>query len=385
MNRAFAPGAGKPVDVWLPEQRHGAVVVVNVGDVTVLVDDTPPPGSEPLELAPGESIPWDADRALTLAVGDLEPTPGAVLVTENTGQSSGARAIAQAILAQGLAVDIAQAISVAGVPAIDRPQVLMPTTSATIPSGQTWLSGALDVSAYATAIVQLAAVGAGTSTPEQVTAELRWLTDDGATIIATDRITLWLAPGGGAQTWCLQAPAWGSRLQLAVTVPATLTTTSVTLGASVVGSFRDRPAGRSVVTSAGAWGGDLTSTARPRMSPAVRVFSVAGIPSGKTWRDAFSPGWPGSQLTINAQTSIALTGAMAFNLLAINDLQQIDAVASWTLPSGTQRWSWTINTPPDTAIGFSLPNTGGVATGSWDVEAVWATTPVGLPGVLLDA
>lgn len=385
MNRAFAPAAGRPVDVWLPGQQHPDAVVVNVGDVVVLLDDTPPPGSEPLELAPGESIPWDAGRGLSLAVGDLEPTPGRVLVTDNTGQSSGARAIAQAILEQGLAVDIAQAISVAGVPAIDRPVVLLPATSGTIPRGTSWLSGALNVAAYATCVVQLAASGTGTTTPEQLTAELRWLTEDGATVIATDRVTLWLAPAGaGAQTWCLQAPAWGARLQIAVSVPSGLTTTSVSLIAQVVGSFRDRPAGRSVVTPACPWGADLTSSSRARMSPAVLVCT-ATVPTGKVWRDVLSPSWPGERLTLNVQTVNALTGDMAFNLFGVNDAQAIDAVASWTLKSGERRWSWTVDTPPDMAVGFSLPNPSGAASGSWDVEAVWSSTPVGLPGVLLSA
>ena len=381
MNRSYPIEAGRPVDVWIPGRTHTAVVVVNTGDVVVLVDDTPPPGSAPLELAPGESIPWDANRALSLAVPDWSD-PGEVLVTENQGESSGARAIARAIIAQGLAVDVAQAISLAGVPAIDRPVVLLPTQSATITRGTLWLSGAVDVGAYATAVVQLSVRGVGTTTPEQVTAELRWLTEDGVTTIATDRVVLWLDPGGGTQTWCLQAPAWGARLQLAVLVPATLTTTSVVLGASVIGSFRDRGIGRSVVTAPGAWGGTVTSTSRPMISPAVRVWSRI-IPTGAVWRDSISPAWPGVKLTLNVQTITPLSSDLSMQVWAVNDAQVVDTIASWTMGAGAKRWTWALDTPPDTAVGFYLVNTGGAASSQVDVEAIWSQAPVSLPGVLL--
>ena len=170
-------------------------------------------------------------------------------------------------------------------------------------------------------------------------------------------------------------------MQLAVTVPSGITTTSAMLTASVIASFRDRGVGRSVVTAAGAWGANVTSTSRPRMSQAVRVFSRSALAVGQTWRDAISPAWPGSRLTINAQTVATLTAEGVLNLFAINDLQAIDAVASWTLAAGARRWTWTIDTPPDTALGFSLTSPG--STGAWDIEAVWSETPVSLPGSLL--
>lgn len=381
MNRRVTPTDGAPVDVWQPGRTHPTVVVLCEGPGPVLLDDEPAPGSgAPLTLAPGDSVQWQQDRALTVAVPD-GAAPSSVIVSENPGQPTPATAIARAILAQGLAVDIASAISLAGVPAIDRPAVLLAPWAATIPAGITWLSGALDVAEYATVIVTAAVSGVDTTDPEQTQLELRWLTADG-TAISTDRVTVWLAPGGGGQTWSLQAPAWGAWLQLALTAPSGVTTSAVNLTTSVVGSYRERAAARSVVTAGGKWGGSVTSTSRPRMSQAVRVFSRAAIPSGETWRDAISPGWPGSRLTLNVQTNIALTGELAFNLLGINELQQVDAVASWTLGSGQRRWTWTVDTPPDTALGFSLPNTGGPASGTWEVEAVWAATPIGLPGAV---
>ena len=384
MNRRVTPADGAPVDVWQPGRTHPTVVVLCEGPGPVLLDDEPAPGSgAPLTLAPGDSVQWEQDRALTVAVPD-GADPSSVIVSENPGQPTPATAIARAILAQGLAADIASAISLAGVPAIDRPAVLLAPWSATIPAGTMWLSGALDVGAYATTIVTAAVHGTGTSAPEQTTLELRWLAGDGTTVIATDRVTLWLAPGGGGQTWALQAPAWGAWLQVAVTAQPGVTTTAVNLTLSVVGSFREKPAARSVVTAGGTWGGDVTSTSRPRMSQAVRVFSRGPIPSGQTWRDALSPAWPGGRLTINAQTTLPLSSPGVLNLLGINDAQQVDAVASWTLAAGAQRWTWTIDTPPDVALGFSLPNAGGFTSGSWDIEAVWAATPIGLPGTLAD-
>ena len=390
MNRRVQLGAGGAVDVWLPGQLHAAAVVVNVGSAVVELDDTPPPGTAGLELPPGESIAWDANRGLSITAG---PSGGEVIVTDNGSPTSGARAIARSMLEEGLAADIASAISLAGVPAIDRPAVLMPATTATIPRGTTWLSGSMDVSSYATCIVTVAARrNVASPTPAQVTAELRWLAEDGVTIIATDRVSLWLDQAGSSQTWCLQAPAWGSRLQLAVSVPstygvipATYPVASVVLGASVVGSYRDRPRGCSVVTPAGAWGGTTTSTFRGHLSASGTTMNTPAIGPGDSWRDAISPAWPGERLTLTVQApGGALSASVELSLLVVRTDSVVDTVASWTLATGQSRWTFVVDTPPDVALLVQARPAAGSPDVLLEVEALWSATPIGLPGPLLD-
>lgn len=392
MGRRYPLSAGQAVDVWRPGVTHAGALVVNEGPGVVWLDTDPAPGTAPMPLSPGDSVPWDANRGLSLTADQLRAT--SVLVTDNSGQPSPATAIARAILEQGLAIDIASAISLAGVPAIDRPAVLLAPTTATVPRGVTWLSGSLDVSSYATCIVTLAARKSGTGTPAipaQVTAELRWLAEDGVTVIATDRKSLWLDPAGSSQTWCLQAPAWGSRLQLAVTVPdtygvvpATYPYAGVVIGASVVGSYRDRPAGCSVVTPAGAWAGGVSSTFRGHLSASATTLNSPAIPAGTAWRDAISPAWPGERLTLTVQAPGGpLADPVDLALLVVRADSVVDTVAAWPLAVGSSRWVLGFDTPPDVALLLQARPASGSPV-LLEVETLWSKTPIGLPGTLLN-
>jgi hypothetical protein len=104
--------------VYLPGRPHPAVTVVNQGPDTVYLSDTDmPTGGVGYPLRPLSTVLWDQDRALYMATAGSDTAN--VIVMSNSGAVFDASAIASQILDQGLGTNIAQSISVKGVPLID--------------------------------------------------------------------------------------------------------------------------------------------------------------------------------------------------------------------------------------------------------------------------
>lgn len=385
-SRAYSIVPGVSRDVWLPQQRHGAAVVrVQTGDV--LLEDEPNSGGVGgLPAGVGDAIPWDADRPLTITAAG--GTVASVLVVDNTNP------------VQPGAVSIAREISVAGVPAIDRPATLLAATSATAAAfGGSWTSDVLPVDSYATVLVTVSVAPNNL----QVTAaaallELRWTDDDGA-VITTDRIALWLAPRlpigggfyapGGAQTWLIRSPSLGSGLQLDVTTAATVATQPVTVTASVVASYRAADRAVSVVTATGTrWKGPTevatiqVADHRGSLSPSVSIGTKTLV-AATSWREPITPAWPGRRLTLYVEADSTLSADVPLFVWGLDqDTAEVYSLASVTLTSGASRWTFTIDTPADTAVGFSLPAQAAIVGKAVTIATSWSDVPVGLPGAI---
>lgn len=115
-------------------------------DVLYLSDTGNPAGAFPLN--PGSTIQWDGGKPLYLSV--LGTAVVTAYVMPNGGNLTDATAIASAIIAQGLAQDIAQEISISGAPPIDSSRVPIASFShVTVPANQMkQISGYIDVSKY---------------------------------------------------------------------------------------------------------------------------------------------------------------------------------------------------------------------------------------------
>lgn len=116
--------------------------------------------------AAGGSLTWDADRPLYLSAGAGHTTT--VVVDDNSSSTvSSPTDLANAIIAAGLASDIAQQVNVMGVPPIDAPVELV-TYTGTINGLRTFLGNLapIDVSRYQSvrAYVNISDISAGNDT-----------------------------------------------------------------------------------------------------------------------------------------------------------------------------------------------------------------------------
>lgn len=124
MSNTFTVGPNGPttgsagVAIYQPGRPHPAVTIYNTGLVTVYLDHDNPliPATSGLPLSAGSSIPWDADLPLYVAC----PTSTTIVISDNGSIGTDASAVAAAIIAQGLAQDIADAVFLQGVPPVDK-------------------------------------------------------------------------------------------------------------------------------------------------------------------------------------------------------------------------------------------------------------------------
>lgn len=105
-----------------PGQYRNSFTIYNIGSTTVYLNtDTQPTGpTDGAPLSPGSVVPWDSGASLYAVC----PTAGSIFVSDNSGVPFDAGAIAEQILDQGLAQDIANAISITGTPPIDNLSVI---------------------------------------------------------------------------------------------------------------------------------------------------------------------------------------------------------------------------------------------------------------------
>lgn len=130
--RAIGPSGAA---IYLPNRPHPLVTIVNQGpDIAYLSSDDIPrdPWNEAHPLRVQSTIQWGEDQALYVA----SPTEGTtIVITQNAGQVFDASAIAGQILSQGLGANIAQQISLAGVPQIDAAESIVFQTFLTAGAG----------------------------------------------------------------------------------------------------------------------------------------------------------------------------------------------------------------------------------------------------------
>lgn len=119
-------GVDNVVPVY-PSGNQAALMLKNVGTVTLYLGSTAAVNATGYPLGVGSSIIWDAGRPLyAYAVNGL------LLVSENTGALFDAQAVASEIIAAGLAQDIADKIAIGGAPPINK-YTLLATYSDTLP------------------------------------------------------------------------------------------------------------------------------------------------------------------------------------------------------------------------------------------------------------
>lgn len=135
---------GLPTLVISP--RTDAVTVYNQSPISVYLSSEP--GNAGFELPPGSTLTWDAGQYL---YAFHKGTPGDIAditVLANAGVMNDTRALARAIVAEGLAPAIATEINALGVPSIDKPKTLCYETLKPVPSTTLVLVPRRDVSNY---------------------------------------------------------------------------------------------------------------------------------------------------------------------------------------------------------------------------------------------
>lgn len=121
------------------------VTITNTGTATAYLDsDQPDSTTSGQPLSAGSSLTWSKDQPLWT----VAPVATTLVVSENTGAIFDAGAIASQILAQGLADQIAAAINVVGVPAIESATVIVNQSTVTPSGANPGFAGIFDCSRY---------------------------------------------------------------------------------------------------------------------------------------------------------------------------------------------------------------------------------------------
>lgn len=185
-------------------------------DVLYLGSDGNPLGAFPLN--PGSTLQWDASKALYLSVQGTKPVTAYVL--PNGGQLTDATAIATAILNQGLANQIAQAVSAQGVPP-SNPHTALINSSQPIALNASMVLPTINVTKYQCVLLQvsdLQTVTTASPTPRFIICD--WMDDSGAFILTSDQFMITdtnNAPFGGLQVYTeYTLPCRSNQLRLTV-------------------------------------------------------------------------------------------------------------------------------------------------------------------------
>ena len=121
-----------------------ALTVLNMA-IDAVIYLSAEPGNRGFPLSPGSTMTWDAGQSLYVTTDDGKAAR--IGVVFNGGQIIDSRALAQQIVAAGLADEIATKISVAGVPVIDRAKNIV-NASGTFTGSTGLTDGFIDVTGY---------------------------------------------------------------------------------------------------------------------------------------------------------------------------------------------------------------------------------------------
>lgn len=226
-------------DAFRPEFRGymsgsypSPVSVINTGSVTVYLDDEPQTDvSRGRPLGPGSTVVWEANTPLWLIA---ESAAGEVRISDSSGAMFDAGAIASQILGQGLAGEIASAISLSGVPVIDAPAELHTGTQTPATGVSGVSSPIIDVARYQSVMLTTLEMNSGTPPVGVRLFTVQWFADAaGAQVLALETFAAPISAG------LVEAhlPVRGAFMRIN---PAGATTGAgvATLSVTVYGSYR---------------------------------------------------------------------------------------------------------------------------------------------------
>lgn len=213
------------------------VTILNTGTATAYIDsDQQDSTTSGQPLSAGSSLTWTKGQPLWT----VAPTPTTLVVSDNSGPIFDAGAIAAQILAQGLAAQIASAINVVGVPAIESATVLLNYSQVTTAGQSTIPLGApLDVSRYQSLRIYCSdtyIIGGAYPPPRPY--EITWYADAlgtipvGADAFNTPTGTNGIVPAASA---VISVPCRGPYFSIA---GPSITVGPSTVGIVVIGSYR---------------------------------------------------------------------------------------------------------------------------------------------------
>jgi hypothetical protein len=253
-----------------PSGAQSALTLNNADNsATIYVAENP--GLNGFPLLPGMTIGWDSGRPLW-AWADVGTAP-ILYALDNAGQIVNPKAIADLILAGGLASAIASAISLQGVPVVDKPVILYDSG---ITAAFNFSAGPIDVSKYASVYVLLQTeVGVQNNTGFVVTARLT--TSAGGYIFGSyEGIVVSKIPGfivGGPngpilitrETVLLRLPVVGDTLDVRAGVLfGTASPTNNDVRVVVLGSLKTLPKPSISTTARTGWGVSALGTVYPQ-------------------------------------------------------------------------------------------------------------------------
>lgn len=282
MSTQFTIGPNGPTSgsalqaIYQPGRAHDPITIYNTGpDICYVDDENPLNSSQGQPLPNGSSLPWDEDRPLYIVC----PTSTGITISANTQVGFDAGAVAAQLIDQGLAQDIANAISITGAPPIDNLALL---TTVTLTNGQS--SAILDTSAY-----QSVQIVMGPSIPNSNTrVELEWLDSTAAVILALDEPFCGTSGPSTSNTFA-GFICRGPRLQLNANI-----TTGNSVTVRVYGSYKSLSNNSWLGNGAGALsGGQLDGSVYYNFQ--TWHFS---IPVGATWITSFGSMAGEHQLTM---------------------------------------------------------------------------------------
>jgi hypothetical protein len=210
------------------------VTVLNTGSATAyLTDQAPDSTTDGQPLSAGSSLTWTKGQPLWV----IGPSSTTLVVSENTGPIFDAGAIAAQILAQGLAGQIATAINVIGVPAIESATVLEQFSVVTPAGFSPGLAGpAIDCSRYQSLRIYCSETyGIGGAYPPPRPYSITWYADAGGTIpVGEDAFNVPTGTNGlvAAASAVVSVPCRGPYF--------TINSQSVSVGPSTSGVHRPR-------------------------------------------------------------------------------------------------------------------------------------------------
>jgi hypothetical protein len=235
-----------------PGGYQGALMLYNEGPGNVYVSDSPSLNAATgWPVAKGTTVSWAPNRAL-YACSDTTATLAA---DANVGSMTSAVDVANALIGSGLASDIADAISIKGVPSIDEPALLFTKTGSFLSTSSGWNLGLdtstwIDISKYNSIYVHTVANAQAVPGSADTFVTSAWMMPgvnvSPATTLAIESCDCALTqePNDGNGSWShLSLPAQGSGLYLYVAPNAdsTLPSYTVNFTTTVYGSFRSVP------------------------------------------------------------------------------------------------------------------------------------------------
>jgi hypothetical protein len=225
--------SGRNTPVWRPGVPHEAATLINAGAVTVYLDENPSARTAGQPLSAGSSVLWDADRGLYAATA--AGTTSTLVVSPNQGAGFDAGAVAAQLIDQGLAGDIADAISIAGAPPIDAPGMPHDAQQNVATGVAPVTTGIIDIARYN--FVEVWVLESGVTTPNTTSRSvtLTWYADAAATIIVHSVVYYYGAYNGNIG---IKGPVAGGAMALRLSWTAAATVQTVTLQSWVFGSMR---------------------------------------------------------------------------------------------------------------------------------------------------